>query len=344
MPFGALSEISLARQKQLDSFVTNLPREVVRDLDSAHLYMDQFASSEEERVFSFYGFLSIHFKYDTKRAGGGKVKEYTPYYTCRKRSGVCRDFSYLFKELCDRSGIPCVYANGRAKGPFHFKTWIKEVVLLHPKVANHAWNIVKFNGSWHLMDPTWTEIASVDKYYTYDEKGRKKYVTKAKRPSREYYDSDPAHFYEKRSAMHPAYYTSTEVPTFKTARRKIFKKKHFSEDYDYVTVLDSLGANPYYRFTPDFVDVQDTYAQRYSNNGYEWYYMLSFLELKRTEKNALTIQSCKDYIQELDGIKRYLESKGAEGAEYINTYKILVLSYILVLQKKEERLNAKAGK
>ncbi len=90
------AEIMEPRQKQLDSFVTNLPRDYVRDLDSAHYYMNREGRNNEERVFMFYGFFGIHFKYDHNRAVQKQdVKEYSPYYTCRKRSGVCRDFCVL---------------------------------------------------------------------------------------------------------------------------------------------------------------------------------------------------------------------------------------------------------
>ena len=135
------AEIMEPRQKQLDSFVTNLPRDYVRDLDSAHYYMNREGRNNEERVFMFYGFFGIHFKYDHNRAVQKQdVKEYSPYYTCRKRSGVCRDFSVLFKELCDRSGIPCFIALGRAKPGM--KRALKDIVFMRMRAPSHAWNVV----------------------------------------------------------------------------------------------------------------------------------------------------------------------------------------------------------
>lgn len=306
------AQISEPRQKQLDSLVTNLPRDIVRDLDSAHYYLHNAGENNEERVFLYYGFIGIHFKYDYNRLGEGKkVKEYTTYYTCKKRSGVCRDFAALFKELCNRSGMPCVVATGRTKSSY--RRFFREMVQFKFRAPNHAWNIVKFNGTWHLMDPTWTWVDKTDKYYTYDENGRKKYKTKAKRPARDYYDTKPEDFYKKRSAVHPAYYTMTTVPTFNTSRRSMRNKTTYQTNYDYSSVLDSIDAKPFYKFSKSYFMEQRAYCPNYGAAGYDWHYISSYLDLKRTKKDALTVERCQEYIAYLGDLKSFFESEDLSG-------------------------------
>lgn len=333
------AEIMEPRQKQLDSFVTNLPRDYVRDLDSAHYYMNREGRNNEERVFMFYGFFGIHFKYDHNRAVQKQdVKEYSPYYTCRKRSGVCRDFSVLFKELCDRSGIPCFIALGRAKPGM--KRALKDIVFMRMHAPSHAWNVVKFDEEWHLMDPTWTHISRIDKYYKLDSHGRRKYETKAKRPSRSYYDATSDFFYKKRNALHPAFYLSDSIPTFKTARRYLTGKEYYQVGYDFNSVLETLATNPYYLYSESYAKEQDDYCKNYSEVSFDWKIRTKYLELKHTEKDKITVRNCEKEIEKLSVFANYLESQGKTyRADLVRIEITLIHQRIQKEKAKAERLN-----
>ena len=332
------AEISEPRQKQLDSLVTNLPRDIVRDLDSAHHYLHNAGINDEERVFIYYGFIGIHFRYDYNRLGQGKsAREYTTYYTCKKRSGVCRDFAALFKELCNRSGLPCVVATGRTKSSFG--RFFKEFVRLKFRAPNHAWNIVKYDGTWHLMDVTWTWVDKIEKYYTYDEKGRKKYKTKVKRPARDYYNTKPEDFYKRRSAVHPAFYTMTSIPTYNTSRRRMRKKSIYQTRYDFSPILDSIAAKPFYKFSKPYFMEQRAYCPNYGAVGYDWHYISSYLDLKRTKKDALTVESCHEYIEFLAELKAFFESEDLIGmASNIQLTTEEIKTHIEKLERRAARL------
>lgn len=334
----SFAEVLEPRKQQLDSFVTNLPREIVRDLDSAHYFMHQFGKSNEERVFMFYGFFGIHFKYDHGRAGHNKdVKEYSPYYTCRKRSGVCRDFSALFKELCDRSEIPCFNVCGRPKSGI--KRSLKDLIFLRMRSPSHAWNLVKFDDSWHLMDPTWTYVTRIEKYYKVDQQGRRKYDRKAKIPSRTYYDADSEFFYKKRSALHPAFYLNDSIPTFKSARRVSRQKDFYELNYDFKTALDSLSENSYYLYSNVYIKEQDSYCERYSDKSFDWKFRMNYLDLKHTVKDKITVENCEKEIVKLEAFISYLESEGeAFRAELVRDQITLIKERIQKEKEKAERL------
>lgn len=333
------AQLSSARQKQLDSLVTNLPREAIRNLDSAHFYMYNAGLNDEERVFMFYGFFGIHFKYDYKRlADGNSAKEYTPYYTCKRRSGVCRDFAALFKELCDRSNIPCVVAGGRVTP--RIKRWMMDLVTFRMNSPTHAWNIVKYNDSWHLMDPTWTQVQSIDKYYSTDENGRRKYVTRAKRPNRKYYDTEPHIFYDKRSAELPAFYLmDSAVPTYRTADRGLFRKKIYANWLEYNDILDSLSTNPWYVLREDYSELEKSYCGKYGSNGFEWHYLSSFLELKRSPYDPLSIELCETQIERLMQLSAYLQSTNNKNYNRIPALVDELRLYIEKQRRREQRLS-----
>ncbi len=68
--------------------------------------------------------------------------------TLKKRKGVCQNYAALFHNLCDLTGLQCIDIPGSAK------TNLTQIGKL-PQSADHIWNAVKIEGSWHLIDVTW---------------------------------------------------------------------------------------------------------------------------------------------------------------------------------------------
>ncbi len=306
----AFSQLSYEKQKQLDSLVTNIDRVTLKNLDSVHLFIHDFGITDEEKVFMFYGLISIHYKYDMKRfrESSKESKEYTPYYTAYKRKGVCRDFSALFLELCKRSNIPCAEVHGKVPNSI-FLDGIPKFFTFKLKYPNHAWNVVKFNGTWHHMDPTWSHITKVEKYYEYEDNGEIFYVSKAKRADRTYYDIPFEEMYDKRQACHPAYYAQDTVFSFKTVKRdKIENRKIYEIDFNYSRSLDSMFLNPYYYFSSEYLSSSNSY----SGYNYFWYYLnyqFDFLENKRTKFNKITPELCNEHLANLKTLLEYIEKE-----------------------------------
>ena len=241
--------MSDSRAKQLDSLVTNIPRSILKNLDSVHLKIHKFGKTNEERVFMFYGLIATHYKYDMKRfwMRDKIAKRYTPHFTAYSRSGVCRDFAALFKDLCDRSEIPCFEVFGKTKHTVFLMGVIKFVTFKF-RDPNHVWNIVKYNDSWHHMDPTWSRILEIDKYYEIEENGEIYYVSKAKRPDRTYYDISYEQFYSERKATHPAYLANDTIYSYKTIKRKRQRRRIYKVNYPFQKVLDSMVQDSSYTF------------------------------------------------------------------------------------------------
>lgn len=63
-----------------------------------------------------------------------------------RRMGICYDYASLFREMCWQAGIEAKMVKGYAK------TSYREIGNMSPK---HAWNVVKIDGKWQLLDVTW---------------------------------------------------------------------------------------------------------------------------------------------------------------------------------------------
>lgn len=67
-------------------------------------------------------------------------------YVFKTKLGVCEGYSRLFKAMCDDVGLECIVISGYAK---------RSDFIGISFASNHAWNAIKYNGKWHLLDATW---------------------------------------------------------------------------------------------------------------------------------------------------------------------------------------------
>ncbi|HFA49362.1 MAG TPA: hypothetical protein ENJ95_10130 [Bacteroidetes bacterium] len=79
------------------------------------------------------------------KIAAGKAKATEKAFKIKK--GVCEDYSQIFKTMCGAAGLEAVVVTGNARD-FHKP---------HRNAHNnpHAWNAVKIDGQWHLLDATW---------------------------------------------------------------------------------------------------------------------------------------------------------------------------------------------
>lgn len=66
----------------------------------------------------------------------------------KKKRAVCEGYSALYKRLCELCGVECVTIKGASKISL-------TDIGKGPINSNHAWNAIKINGKWNLLDVTW---------------------------------------------------------------------------------------------------------------------------------------------------------------------------------------------
>jgi transglutaminase/protease-like cytokinesis protein 3 len=81
-------------------------------------------------------------------------------YTFKTKKGVCQNYANLYRYMCDKVGLECKSISG----------WGKNFpICINPEgEKNHAWNVVKINKKWVLLDATWATIDTsnrVDAYW-----------------------------------------------------------------------------------------------------------------------------------------------------------------------------------
>ena len=107
--------------------------------------------SEYERVLAVYEYINSATDYNTavmnKFADGvidyEVILSQTIASVFANKNSVCAGYSKATQYLLNRLGVFCLYISGHAKGP-------------------HAWNMVKIDGDFYLLDTTWGNPASID--------------------------------------------------------------------------------------------------------------------------------------------------------------------------------------
>jgi len=111
-------------------------------------------SSEMEKVRSIFVWITDNIAYDfdlyqnpTLQQELYVTSENVIQNTLDSKKAICSGYSLLFKSLCDEIGIECVSIDGYSRqflDGFNEKT-----------EPDHAWNAVKINNKWYLLDATW---------------------------------------------------------------------------------------------------------------------------------------------------------------------------------------------
>ncbi|MBK3519598.1 transglutaminase domain-containing protein [Carboxylicivirga marina] len=124
--------------------------------------------TDEDRAAAIFAWIAFNIQYDVesyysrhpksisysysseeeRRQIEKQIHEMLAEQTIQEGKGVCQGYSELFRVLCLECGIECEIVSG------HSKTMPEEIGR---KLAysDHAWNAVRLNGQWHLLDATW---------------------------------------------------------------------------------------------------------------------------------------------------------------------------------------------
>lgn len=134
---------------------SDLGRKLTADLDS-----------DLEKARAIFTWIAFNISYDCKKfkQGAGPIKFSGDSQasvmaqrqqwraeqlarTLKRKQGVCQDYSELFVAMAAAAGLEAVFIGGNARRQDHpFSSRLGE---------SHAWNAVKIDGQWGLLDATW---------------------------------------------------------------------------------------------------------------------------------------------------------------------------------------------
>ncbi len=120
-------------------------------------YLIDSTQNELERVRALWVWEATHVAYDGRSFSVRDVPSLDAEMVFIRRKGVCIDYSVLFERLAMLAGIRAPVVVGVATG-------YPKAILLGD--AGHAWNAVRIDGAWYLLDVTWSS-GSLDEDFAF---------------------------------------------------------------------------------------------------------------------------------------------------------------------------------
>jgi len=132
----------------ISKHVQATPDSIEHDLVKLTNYLIRPAKNELEKVTSIYQWLIQNIRYDEQayRNGNKRINRSNEDILKRKEA-ICWGYSTLFKALCETAQIPCEIISGYSKPSLD--------AIPKLESPNHAWNSVKIDSTWYLLDATW---------------------------------------------------------------------------------------------------------------------------------------------------------------------------------------------
>ena len=148
-PVPVVSEPPPSPWAQADARALAAPPEMEDSVPHLAAYLTEGLSSDGEKVRSIFRWVTSHVRYDMQGFRTAEYGDFSPRGVLRSRRAVCEGYSGLFEALAQAAGIEVATIHGFAKGVGY--TAGDPV----PMTYNHAWNAVKVEGIWRLLDCTW---------------------------------------------------------------------------------------------------------------------------------------------------------------------------------------------
>ena len=112
------------------------------------------ASNDAEKARAIFRWITANITYDDVGYVTGRYHDLSPEAVLRERRSVCEGFARLFEALARAAGLEVAHIPGHCKG-------LGYRLGLSQSKASHAWNAVKTDGKWQLLDVTWGSGAQI---------------------------------------------------------------------------------------------------------------------------------------------------------------------------------------
>lgn len=139
---------------RLDQYARNTPDKYSHDIADLAGYLKIPAKNDLEKARLAYTWIATHIYYDDESFNTGSYKNEEADSVLNRRTAVCDGYSSLFEKLGLLMNLEVVKIVGYSKG-YGFQPGDKF------SETDHAWNAVRINDSWQLIDVTWGSISSL---------------------------------------------------------------------------------------------------------------------------------------------------------------------------------------
>jgi hypothetical protein len=132
-----------------DAHADAAPATVEQSVPALAAYLAQAGSDDLTRARALYRWVAGHIDYDAIGFRSNNYGDVSPEGVLRRRASVCEGYARLTEALGAAMGLQVEVVSGWSKG-YGYTTGQR-----FDGPTNHAWNAVRIEGQWRLMDPTW---------------------------------------------------------------------------------------------------------------------------------------------------------------------------------------------
>jgi transglutaminase-like putative cysteine protease len=129
---------------ELHPRVRSLPRDVETDLVSVAKYLVREEREPFQRIKALHDYVASRVEYDVRAYRSRTYPPQTPEAVFQNRRAVCAGYANLFAAMGHAVGEEVVTLTGDVPTPG--EDW---------EFEGHAWNAVRIEGAWYLVDVTW---------------------------------------------------------------------------------------------------------------------------------------------------------------------------------------------
>jgi tetratricopeptide (TPR) repeat protein len=136
------------RDDAIDEHALQAPKEAEKTFKALAAYLVKPCKDDREKARAVYRWVTDRLTYNVEEYFSNKQWDNSADTVFRTRKGVCLGFANVFQKLGEQAGLEVVRIGGPVKGNGY-----------RPgddlKKHLHAWNAVKIEKRWRLVDPTW---------------------------------------------------------------------------------------------------------------------------------------------------------------------------------------------
>ena len=141
------------RFSKVENLANRIQKDFSKDIDKARAAFFWLTKNIRYNLKELYNprKRSYRFRYSSEEEKVQKlqaIKDKLIADTFRNKTGVCEEYAQSFKKICDLLDIESKVIKG------YVRTDAREIGTL-PNSTNHAWNAVKIDGKWMILDATW---------------------------------------------------------------------------------------------------------------------------------------------------------------------------------------------
>lgn len=133
----------------IDEYAFKAPAEALRSVKDLAANLAKPGYTEVQKARSVFSWISAHITYDVKAFLTGRRGDVSPGAVLEKRTSVCQGYAGLFQQLAQAAGLEAVTIAGWSKGYGFMAGQVPD------GPPDHAWNAVRVDGQWRLVDCTW---------------------------------------------------------------------------------------------------------------------------------------------------------------------------------------------